>query len=579
MDALTVPLLPEALAAALPDQREAVDAATDRDVEEFLARDYSSATRDELGHVHVRSLASKIAAGSSRHGSAVGAGVGLLKDAHAGLVDPAPYLDTLEGAFLNAATRQGHGEQGDTRTKAQAQSEWRGIVSWAVAQAKASDPQAHRARVAELFPPEVDEDAEAAFWASSPELATIYDFALAHLVSPWAVFGVVLVRVAHTVPPEVVLPALVGGTASLNFFVALVGPSGSGKGAATAVAREVLPLDMPVDEVEPASGEGIIAAYVRHRKIKGQDPVPEMYRHRVVLSVPEVDTLTALGARSGSTIDAHLRSLWSGELVGSNTSDPSRRRQLEAGTYRAGLILGVQPERSEALFDAAGGGTPQRFLWMPVTDPRISADRPVEPEPIDLADQRWDRTKILDTPDSFVKIVLTVPPEAEAEIVAAAVARARGEVDALDGHALLARLKAAQLLAFLEGRRVMTVYDWRRSAVLMAVSDRTRKAAQQAVSRQRDGRAKAAGRYDALRSESAAEVSQDAATKRVAKVIRRHADAAGREGITRSALRKKVTSRDRAHFDEALDRLVEVGDVEVDDTSHGERITSSGGQA
>ena len=133
-------------------------------------------------------------------------------------------------------------------------------------------------------------------------------------------------------------------------------------------------------------------------------------------------------------------------------------------------------------------------------------------------------------------------------------------------------LKAAQLLAFLEGRRVMTPYDWQRSAVLMAVSDRTRKAAQQAVTLQRDGRAQAAGRYDAIRSESAAEVTQDAATKRVAKVIRRHAAAAGSEGIAKGALRKKVTSRDREHFDEALDRAVEVGDVEIAETWHGERV-------
>ena len=89
---------------------------------------------------------------------------------------------------------------------------------------------------------------------------------------------------------------------------------------------------------------------------------------------------------------------------------------------------------------------------------------------------------------------------------------------------------------------------------------------------QRDGRAQAAGRYDAIRSESAAEVTQDAATKRVAKVIRRHAAAAGSEGIAKGALRKKVTSRDREHFDEALDRAVEVGDVEIAETWHGERV-------
>lgn len=572
MGALTVPALPDLLADALPDGLEAVDAATDQAVSAFLARDYSTATRDDLGHVHVRSLEQKIEAGSSRHETAVGAVVGLLKDAHAGLIDPDAYLDALEQIFLAAVTKAGHGEQGETRTHAEARTEWRGIVSWAVAQAEVSDPDAHRTRVAELFPSDVDPDAEAAFWHSSPALATIFDFALARLISPWALLGVVLVRVAHTIPPEVVLPPTVGGTASLNTFVALVAASGGGKGASDKAAKAVLPLDMTVDVVEPASGEGIVAAYVHHRKVKGQDPVQEMYRHRVVLSIPEVDKLTALGSRGGSTIDSHLRQIWSGETVGSITSDPARRRQLEAGTYRAGLILGVQPERSEALFDATGGGTPQRFVWLPATDERISADRPAEPEPIALVDQMWHRTKLAEESDLYVEHVLTIPAEAEDEVVTAAVARARGEAEALDGHALLARLKVAQLLTFLDGRRAMTSEDWQRSSVVMAVSDRTRKAAQQAVSKQREGRAQAAGRYDAIRSESAAVVSQDHAAKRVAKVIRRHAAAAGAEGIAKGALRKKVTSRDREHFDSALDRAIEVGDVEIDVTSHAERV-------
>lgn len=573
-----LPTLPHELVLALPAAHEASDAATDATVRDFLARDYPHPSRPDLDMVAVRSFIGKIEAGESRHDSAVGAAIGLCKDGAAGLYDPRPSLDTIEGAFIAAVMQDGTGDrQGAARTRPEARAEWHGTLAWAVGQATSDDfdGEAHHAYVAELFPPKVDPDAEAAFWNSSPNLSTIFDYALARLVSPWAVLGAVLIRVAHTIPPEVVLPPIVGGTASLNTFAAITGPSGVGKGASARVAREVLPLEMSVDTVEPASGEGIIAAYVRHRKVKGQDPVPEMYRHRVVIDVPEVDKLTALGARNGSTIDSHLRQLWSGETVGSITSDPARRRQLEAGTYRAGLILGVQPERSEALFDATGGGTPQRFVWLPATDPRVSADRPPLPEPIALVDQKWHRTKVADEADLYVEHVLSVPAEAEDEVVAAAVARSRGELDALDGHALLARLKVAQLLTFLDGRRTMTIEDWDRSAVVMAVSDRTRMAAQQAVRKQREGRAQAAGRFDAIRSDTAAEATEDRATKRVAKIVRRHAAAADAGGIARAALRRRLASRDRSHFDTALDRAVEVGDVAVEETDHGERIVST----
>lgn len=65
-----------------------------------------------------------------------------------------------------------------------------------------------------------------------------------------------------------------------------------------------------------------------------------------------------------------------GACVGS-CSDPGRaaggaeRRliPIPAHSYRMALLLGVQPRRAGALLDDADGGTPQRFLWLPTTDP------------------------------------------------------------------------------------------------------------------------------------------------------------------------------------------------------------------
>lgn len=75
---------------------------------------------------------------------------------------------------------------------------------------------------------------EADLWSARPALQHIRAFAYARLCSPWAVLGVALLRVLHHVPPWVTLPPLIGGRGSLNAFVALVGPPGSGKGAAEA---------------------------------------------------------------------------------------------------------------------------------------------------------------------------------------------------------------------------------------------------------------------------------------------------------------------------------------------------------
>jgi hypothetical protein len=56
------------------------------------------------------------------------------------------------------------------------------------------------------------------------------------------VLGVVLARVAAVTPPRLVLPALVGGQASLNPYIGLVGPAGAGKGAAEAAAADAVNL-------------------------------------------------------------------------------------------------------------------------------------------------------------------------------------------------------------------------------------------------------------------------------------------------------------------------------------------------
>src|SRR5664280_1944403 len=127
------------------------------------------------------------------------------------------------------------------------------------------------------------------------------------MTSPWAVLVVALARAITTIPPYVVLPPLIGSDASLNLFVALVGPSGMGKGAAEGAARDALDMG-EVFTATVGSGEGVAHLYSHWEK---GGVVRD--RSAVLFTVPEVDILTALGSRVGSTILSVLRSAFSGE--------------------------------------------------------------------------------------------------------------------------------------------------------------------------------------------------------------------------------------------------------------------------
>ena len=82
---------------------------------------------------------------------------GAMKEAAAGLLDAKDAADTLEGVFLPAVAQPAAGvKQGKPRTGAVARNEWRGLLAWAVAQAKAADPDATRARITEKVPAVTD---------------------------------------------------------------------------------------------------------------------------------------------------------------------------------------------------------------------------------------------------------------------------------------------------------------------------------------------------------------------------------------------------------------------------------------
>jgi hypothetical protein len=187
----------------------------------------------------------------------------------------------------------------------------------------------------------------------------------------------------------------------------------------------------------------------------------------------------------------------------------------------------------------ADGGTPQRFLWLPTTDPGVPDTTPEAPEPKQLPDQQWSR-------GNFPKLRLVVPDVAAETICDTHRARLRGQGAALDGHALLCR----------------------------AISEATRSGVVARLAEQANIRTEAQGRADGVRADAAAQSSDERAARRVSARLLGKVVSGGE--CSRTDARNAIARRDRVHFDAALERLIAAGQVDVFDVEHGQRIKPTG---
>jgi len=393
-----------------------------------------------------------------------------------------------------------------------------------------------------------------AFWAARPALQHVLTLARARGVGPWAVLGAVLARAIATVPPEIVLPGIVGSRMSLNLFVALVGPSGGGKGAAEATALDGFSL--PYTEIVPlGSGEGINRTY-RPIGTKPEDPNPVT---TAIFSAAEIDSLAAVGSRPGATLTAELRKLYSGETLGFGNAGKDTRSIVAAGSYRACLIVGVQPLRSHALLSEVGGGLPQRFCWLPTSDPDAPDEPPADPGKFKVGRPSWLRAI-----GSHVELI--VPDEASKSIRAhrLAVLREDPKVDPLDGHTYLTRLKVAAGLMALDGRTVVSAEDWSLAGHIMRVSNYTRERCQRALAEQ----SRSVNTARAIAAAEREEVVSDRKLQRAKEAILRKLSDDRQQ--PRNHLRRSLKADLRDYFDPALDGLLTDGQITV---SPGQRGT------
>jgi hypothetical protein len=416
---------------------------------------------------------------------------------------------------------------------------------------------------------EAEKDPQPEFWGATTTLRRIRDFAHARRVGPWGLLGVCMARVTAVVPPTVQLPPLVGANATLNLFTNLVAQSGDFKGATQGAGEDALRLG-PIYTTDVGSGEGINHMYAHYDKDKGT----VMDRWSVMFSVPEIDTLTALANRNGTTLLSQFRKGFSGEALTFGYADKTKAIRIPKHGYRMSLVVGVQPGRGRALLEDADGGTPQRFIWLPTLDPGMPRIKPKEPGPIDLREiaNGWpgcpDILATLNAAMNGQRIkphIFGMPDWVAKLIDDNAVDKHHGERadSTLDGHLGLCRIKVAAALALLHNEWAVTDQYWELSGAVMDVSRQTRAGIEEHLAEQGDRANRARGRAEGIRSAVSEDARYDAKVAKASQSIKRILGKDQYKGTGAWNDVYRDARRDREYFEDGAEALVAVGQLIV----------------
>lgn len=391
--------------------------------------------------------------------------------------------------------------------------------------------------------------------------------------------GCVLTRAITSVPPNVVLPAIIGAVGSLNTFVGLVGASGTGKDAALATAADAVDLGYRLRRRDVGTGQGIMGQFARVRKIAATDEQIERTEtvqilDRLLIHIPEIHALKSSSAQQGANILPTLTAAWSGSLLGGAYKDQKLDLEIDEHTYRLGLVAGIQPGEAEVLVKNDPLGLPQRFVWLPATDQRIIDDDPPDwpgTMIVTLAETAPVLTELdeLARPGGVVigeRVEMGVCPAARMEIIADRRARSgegEGE-DLFDSHALFCRLKIAAGFAIMDERLDIDDQDWYLAGWVMVKSRYTRGR----VLADLTARAKSintAKRAEAIETTGAIEDAK--IEKAIQRAVIRTETVLARTGVrmTRSALRRAIGPPYRDMVDEAAARLEALGRITVEE--------------
>ena len=422
------------------------------------------------------------------------------------------------------------------------------------------------------------------FWQSRSVLRHIRKAARARLVAPDALLGAVLARVCVAADWRFQLPPIVGRVGSLNTSIALAGRSGAGKGSVVDESASLLDIatsgDHQAAEAPAGSGEGIVRTFFDleadpDAERKNAPKKWRQTRRAMLIRIDEAELLQALGQRSGQTTDQILRSAWSGEALGASYVGESGDRRLPAHSYRLALLLSVQPEVARFLFDQAGGGTPQRLLWLAASyDPTAPEDPPGHPGRLLLRLPTFAELNVSlgsSGHDGLRRVHLPATASIQDELRQNRHRLLRGEVDPdpLDAHADLSRLKLAALLALLDERPEVSAQDWALAGVVADTSRDVRVWMAGVIRSVDQGRNAASAERAGERAVAAAygEARARGALARVSELIVRHVSrhTPGDDPCTKRCLRHAINSRDRSLLEGAFGLAVAQGSIAVED--------------
>ncbi|WP_380608235.1 bifunctional DNA primase/polymerase [Streptantibioticus rubrisoli] len=423
------------------------------------------------------------------------------------------------------------------------------------APAEAPAPEPERGRRRGLLPEE--------FWAKREVFRKIRQAAHSQGCSGDVLIYSILARLSGMISPHIRAVTGIGGRASLNLFVGMVGAPGTGKSAGSSLSRDLIPAPDDLDfrdGLPIGTGEGIAETFmgvvevdsgeVYQRGRNQGEPIMvkrrQQVRHNAYFYIDEGQVLAQLGQRTGSTLAEAMRRAAIGETLGQTNASEERTRYVAAGTYSLGLLVGFQPSTAMPVIADGSTGTPQRFLWCWADDPSIPGVPPKWPGSLDNHPGHKRPSGPID---------IEFPQRIKDMLWKERVARNRGEIEVpeLDGHAGLIKVKVASLFALLDGgRETVTEDDWELAEIVWQSSCTVRESliirAQREAAAERE-RQETAKVEEALRAHSAKR-DVDLALERVARNVRKHASQVG--GITWGALNRALASRDRPLANKAV---------------------------
>lgn len=396
----------------------------------------------------------------------------------------------------------------------------------------------------------------------SEQLKTIRQAARSAFVSPQAVLGSALAVVLSETPPFVMLPPIVGARASLNLAVALVGQSGLGKSSSVSIALDVLGITrVYAERINTPTGEGLLSAFLEPgEKDPDQDKriaAPLVLREfpNVLMVVDEIEQWGAVSNRAGATGSSVLRSMLTGDEVGTTNAANDRKRRLPRGSYRLAGIIGVQPEHADILLKEQAAGTPQRFIWVMADDP----DREKITETISFPNPiGWRYLNGIETNKD-----IQIPDTIRDEVIKERLARLSGRGIELDAHHTLTKLKVASACALLHSRNAVTQGDWEWAELVMILSIQAREYCQAVLKissvKKNIERGKADGKREAAKQEAMEENAIEVVARRIQDIIANHHAKHEGNGCTKSCFTIGVAKRfrgDKTIISASLDHLL-----------------------